>query len=197
MQKLLPRHIEIIEMIDEEVILKYIHKLFSFRVQALVVDDIPALQLIRTIVAEYGTADSDLLENKLKEMRILENVELPEEFAGLLVKSKETTDIPSEELQSSEQVEEEKKDDDNEEVEGVTAEKKETDESSIEDEKEELPVPVPEPPKLVRMANLCVVGGHAVNGVAEIHSEIVKDEVFNAFYKVNFSLVCQYDVVHS
>lgn len=184
-------------MIDEEVILKYIHKLFSFRVQALVVDDIPALQLIRTIVAEYGTADSDLLENKLKEMRILENVELPEEFAGLLVKSKETTDIPSEELQSSEQVEEEKKDDDNEEVEGVTAEKKETDESSIEDEKEELPVPVPEPPKLVRMANLCVVGGHAVNGVAEIHSEIVKDEVFNAFYKVNFSLVCQYDVVHS
>ncbi|XP_022642603.1 alpha-1,4 glucan phosphorylase L isozyme, chloroplastic/amyloplastic-like [Vigna radiata var. radiata] len=33
------------------------------------------------------------------------------------------------------------------------------------------------------MANLCVVGGHAVNGVAEIHSEIVKDEVFNAFYK--------------
>ncbi|KAL9323498.1 hypothetical protein ACSQ67_008355 [Phaseolus vulgaris] len=119
MQKLLPRHIEIIEMIDEE--------------------------LIGTIIAEYGTADSDLLENKLKEMRILENVELPEEFADVL---------------------------------------KGTDESSIEDEKEELPVPVPEPPKLVRMANLCVVGGHAVNGVAEIHSEIVKDEVFNAFYKL-------------
>ncbi|ESW23291.1 hypothetical protein PHAVU_004G034400 [Phaseolus vulgaris] len=163
MQKLLPRHIEIIEMIDEE--------------------------LIGTIIAEYGTADSDLLENKLKEMRILENVELPEEFADVLVKSKETTDIPSEEPQSSEQVEEEeeeekKKDDDNDEVEGALAEKKGTDESSIEDEKEELPVPVPEPPKLVRMANLCVVGGHAVNGVAEIHSEIVKDEVFNAFYKL-------------
>ncbi|BAU01329.1 Alpha-1,4 glucan phosphorylase L isozyme [Vigna angularis] len=164
MQKLLPRHIEIIEMIDEE--------------------------LIRTILAEYGTADSDLLENKLKEMRILENVELPEEFADVLVKSKETTDIPSEELQSSEQVEEEEKkddeenkDDDNDEVEGAIAKKKGTDESSIEDEKEELPVPIPEPPK-VRMANLCVVGGHAVNGVAEIHSEIVKDEVFNAFYKL-------------
>ena len=189
-------------MIDEEVILKYIHKHLSFRVHALVVDGIPALQLIGTIIAEYGTADSDLLENKLKEMRILENVELPEEFADVLVKSKETTDIPSEEPQSSEQVEEEeeeekKKDDDNDEVEGALAEKKGTDESSIEDEKEELPVPVPEPPKLVRMANLCVVGGHAVNGVAEIHSEIVKDEVFNAFYKVNFSLVCQYDVVHS
>ena len=44
--------------------------------------------------------------------------------------------------------------------------------------------PPPKPPKMVRMANLAVVGGHAVNGVAEIHSEIVKDEVFNAFYKV-------------
>ena len=189
-------------MIDEEVILKYMHKRLFFRVQASVVDDVPALQLIRTIIAEYGTADSDLLENKLKEMRILENVELPEEFADVLVKSKETTDIPSEELQSSEQVEEEEKKDDeenkddNDEVEGAIAKKKGTDESSIEDEKEELPVPIPEPPK-VRMANLCVVGGHAVNGVAEIHSEIVKDDVFNAFYKVQFSLVCQYDVVHS
>jgi starch phosphorylase len=38
------------------------------------------------------------------------------------------------------------------------------------------------------MANLSVVGGHVVNGVAEIHSEIVKDDVFNAFYKVNISL---------
>ena len=44
--------------------------------------------------------------------------------------------------------------------------------------------PPPIPPKMVRMANLCVVGGHAVNGVAAIHSEIVKDEVFNAFFKV-------------
>ncbi|KRH18306.2 hypothetical protein GLYMA_13G057800v4 [Glycine max] len=155
MQKLLPRHIEIIEMIDEE--------------------------LIRTIIAEYGTENSDLLEKKLKEMRILENVELPAEFADIVVKSKEAIDIPSEELQSSEQAEvEERKDD---EVEAV-AKKNGTDESSIEDEKEELPEPVPEPPKLVRMANLCVVGGHAVNGVAEIHSEIVKDEVFNAFYKL-------------
>nr|GMD18299.1 Alpha-glucan phosphorylase, H isozyme [Ipomoea batatas] len=39
-------------------------------------------------------------------------------------------------------------------------------------------------PKMVRMANLCVVSGHTVNGVAEIHSEIVKREVFNEFYKL-------------
>lgn len=30
MQKLLPRHVEIIEMIDEEVIPKYLDKLFFF-----------------------------------------------------------------------------------------------------------------------------------------------------------------------
>ncbi|KAK7266518.1 hypothetical protein RIF29_19164 [Crotalaria pallida] len=156
MQKLLPRHVEIIETIDEE--------------------------LIRTIITEYGTEDSDLLEKKLKEMRILDNVDLPAEFADVLVKSKEAIDIPIEELQTSEHVE--NGDNDDEEEEEAIAVKDETDESFIEDKKEELPEPVPEPPKLVRMANLCVVSGHAVNGVAEIHSEIVKDEVFNAFYKL-------------
>lgn len=45
--------------------------------------------------------------------------------------------------------------------------------------------PDPNRPKVIRMANLCVVGGHAVNGVAEIHSEIVKADVFNDFYEVN------------
>ncbi|KAK2420036.1 alpha-glucan phosphorylase, H isozyme [Trifolium repens] len=158
MEKLLPRHVEIIEMIDEE--------------------------LVRTIVAEYGTADSDLLEKKLKEMRILENVELPAEFADILVKSKEAIDISSEVLQISNEEGEEDGDGNDDEVEEAIAEKDGTDKSSIEDKKEELPEPVPEPPKLVRMANLSVVGGHVVNGVAEIHSEIVKDDVFNAFYKL-------------
>lgn len=36
----------------------------------------------------------------------------------------------------------------------------------------------------VRMANLCVVGAHSVNGVSKLHSGILRDSVFNDFYKV-------------
>ncbi|KAM4664625.1 glycogen phosphorylase, liver form [Discoglossus pictus] len=35
--------------------------------------------------------------------------------------------------------------------------------------------------KRVNMAHLCIVGSHAVNGVARIHSDIVKNEVFKDF----------------
>ncbi|XP_017270119.1 glycogen phosphorylase, liver form [Kryptolebias marmoratus] len=35
--------------------------------------------------------------------------------------------------------------------------------------------------KRVNMAHLCIVGSHAVNGVAEIHSNIIKTEVFRDF----------------
>jgi starch phosphorylase len=34
----------------------------------------------------------------------------------------------------------------------------------------------------IRMANLAVVGSHAVNGVSRLHSDIVKNEVFRDFY---------------
>ena len=37
---------------------------------------------------------------------------------------------------------------------------------------------------IVRMANLCVAGSHSVNGVSALHSEIVKNTVFNDFYKL-------------
>ena len=32
--------------------------------------------------------------------------------------------------------------------------------------------------KRVNMAHLCIVGSHAVNGVAEIHSNIIKTQVY-------------------
>lgn len=36
----------------------------------------------------------------------------------------------------------------------------------------------------VRMANLAIVGSHRVNGVAKLHSEILKDRVFKDFYQM-------------
>ncbi|XP_029927102.1 glycogen phosphorylase, brain form [Myripristis murdjan] len=40
-------------------------------------------------------------------------------------------------------------------------------------------------PKRINMAHLCVVGTHAVNGVARIHSDIVRNTVFKDFYEVD------------
>ena len=37
--------------------------------------------------------------------------------------------------------------------------------------------------KKVRMANLAIIGSHAVNGVAALHTEILKESVFKDFYK--------------
>lgn len=34
---------------------------------------------------------------------------------------------------------------------------------------------------VVRMANLCIVGSHSVNGVSRLHSDIIKHETFSAF----------------
>lgn len=39
-------------------------------------------------------------------------------------------------------------------------------------------------PKMVRMANLCVIGSHTVNGVAEIHSNLLKTNLFKDFHDV-------------
>jgi len=38
--------------------------------------------------------------------------------------------------------------------------------------------------KHVNMAHLCIVGSHAVNGVAAIHSQIIKDSTFHDFYEM-------------
>ena len=50
-------------------------------------------------------------------------------------------------------------------------------------DEEAIPAPV-KPEGIVRMANLCVIAGNKVNGVAAIHTQIVKEEVFRDFYKV-------------
>ena len=34
----------------------------------------------------------------------------------------------------------------------------------------------------VRMANLCVMGSHSVNGVSKLHSDIIKESIFRDFY---------------
>lgn len=43
---------------------------------------------------------------------------------------------------------------------------------------------------VVRMANLCVAGSHSVNGVSALHSEILKDTVFNDFYSLTPDKFC-------
>lgn len=40
-------------------------------------------------------------------------------------------------------------------------------------------------PKMVRMANLSVVCCHVVNGVAFIHSELIKETLFKGFFELN------------
>lgn len=112
-------------------------------------------------------------------MRILENVDLPSTFANLIAKPKESSAaaINKNSDEAGKLINEKDEVDSGDETESKGEAK-----STGARKKEEV-VAEP-PPKMVRMANLCVVGGHAVNGVAEIHSEIVKDEVFNAFYEV-------------
>lgn len=124
-------------------------------------------------------------------MRIIDNIELPASVLDLLVKPQNDSIVistPNEEVESltkDEPVEEEELP---EAVEKPVEDKDELEVLSVEQEQQPNFKPDPKLPKAIRMANLCVVGGHAVNGVAEIHSEIVKKEVFNDFYEVKCSV---------
>eukprot|EP01100_Stratorugosa_tubuloviscum_P010908 TRINITY_DN475_c0_g1_i1.p1 TRINITY_DN475_c0_g1~~TRINITY_DN475_c0_g1_i1.p1 ORF type:complete len:855 (-),score=388.61 TRINITY_DN475_c0_g1_i1:121-2685(-) len=40
------------------------------------------------------------------------------------------------------------------------------------------------PVKKIRMAHLAIIGSHCVNGVAKIHSEIIKETIFKDFYEL-------------
>ncbi|XP_038892882.1 alpha-1,4 glucan phosphorylase L-2 isozyme, chloroplastic/amyloplastic-like isoform X2 [Benincasa hispida] len=150
MQELLPRHVQIIEMIDEE--------------------------LIHSIIAKYGTKDLELLQQKLKQMRVLENFELPDSVMELLVNSAESAVAVAVDLSEEAEILDEEplpgNEGDDTENESIA---KKIDVSFKVD---------PKHPKMIRMANLSVVGGYAVNGVAEIHSEIVRTEVFSDFYEL-------------
>ncbi|CAM6099645.1 unnamed protein product [Calypogeia fissa] len=140
-QKLLPRHTEIIEKIDQQFL---------------------------ELLAKSDVFEKTEMVEKMKSMRILENVEIPEDLAALFPPPEPT---PAE----AEAVEEEEEEE--EDLEGIQI---------VEAEEKEVKVEKTEPkkPAIVRMANLCVISGHTVNGVAAIHSEIVKDEVFNDFYRL-------------
>ncbi|MBF0484285.1 MAG: glycogen/starch/alpha-glucan phosphorylase [Candidatus Omnitrophica bacterium] len=39
--------------------------------------------------------------------------------------------------------------------------------------------------KRIRMANLCIVGSHSVNGVSRLHSDLLKEKLFKDFYEMD------------
>ncbi|TMW99317.1 hypothetical protein EJD97_002755 [Solanum chilense] len=161
MQKLLPRHVEIIEAIDEE--------------------------LVHEIVSKYGSLDLNKLEDKLTTMRILENFDLPSSVAEFFINPEISVDDDTETVEVHDKVEASDKVVTNDEDDTGKKTSMKTEAFAEKDIDKKTPVspePAVIPLKKVRMANLCVVGGHAVNGVAEIHSEIVKEEVFNDFYEL-------------
>jgi len=134
---------------------------------------------------------SEELENSDEETKLVYNSEEETKRANDFEEEtkrandlEEETNLEEETKRANDLEEETKRANDFEEEMELVDEKDES-KSKVTQKKEKIMAePPPKPPKMVRMANLAVVGGHAVNGVAEIHSEIVKDEVFNAFYKV-------------
>lgn len=42
-----------------------------------------------------------------------------------------------------------------------------------------------DPDKHVRMANLAIIGSHTVNGVSELHTQILRNNVFHTFCKMD------------
>jgi len=130
---------------------------------------------------------SEELENSDEETKLVYNSEeetLSKRANDFEEETKRANDLEEETKRANDLEEETKRANDFEEEMELVDEKDES-KSKVTQKKEKIMAePPPKPPKMVRMANLAVVGGHAVNGVAEIHSEIVKDEVFNAFYKV-------------
>lgn len=117
------------------------------------------MQLVNTIIAEYGMEDLELLQKKLKEMRIFDNIELPADILELLIKSQKSLNNNSVKDEISKENAE-----DTDDMEEETREKEGKDSEEMKAEDIKLMFnPDPKQPKMVRMANLCVVAGHAVN----------------------------------
>jgi len=38
---------------------------------------------------------------------------------------------------------------------------------------------------MLRMANLSIIGSHSVNGVAALHTELIKNTLFKDFFEMN------------
>ena len=132
--------------------------------------------------------EKEELEAKIASMRILENIDLPASIQALLppkpvvekVKKAAKTPIQAAAAGVGKIAERLRL----QIVRSVKLADNEVEVEEEEEEDEEVEVVPEKPAPTVRMANLCVIAGHTVNGVAAIHSEIVKDEVFNDFYKV-------------
>ncbi|BBM97924.1 glycogen phosphorylase [Marchantia polymorpha subsp. ruderalis] len=127
-QKLLPRHFEIIEKIDN--------------------------QFMKLLLTSKKFEPSEMID-KIHHMRILHNSDVSKELKALMPAAFAAVKPP---------------------VATKAAAEEEVDEAAEKHDASQ--------PQTVRMANLCVIAGHTVNGVAAIHSEIVKDDVFNDFYRL-------------
>lgn len=116
------------------------------------------------------------LQEMVARMRVLENVELPQSFGKSLLSKPKS---PIEVTKTQEKVK----------VKTSTGKEKIDIKDKMKD-KDELrkaliaKTEATKPEILVRMANLSVITVNKINGVAAIHTEIVKNEVFKDFYKV-------------
>ena len=111
-------------------------------------------EFIASVKAKYAKMPAAELERTIAAMGILENYVSPEEKAAKAAAKAKAAK--------------------------AKAAKAKTAKTAVVEEEEEEE----EEPAMVRMANLCCISGMAINGVAAIHSEIVKDVVFNDFYKL-------------
>jgi len=132
------------------------------------------MQFIKCLAKKVN---QDELGEVVARMRVLENVDFPESLKKTLISDEK----PKPESPTHTKEKTEVKISLGKENIDIKAKIKDRDEVRKAAIAKEEPV---KPEVLVRMANLSVIAGSKVNGVAAIHSEIVNNEVFKDFYKV-------------